>query len=49
MNCEIYSEKPNEDINKFVSKISLKTNEVKVYSELNHKNLLLRGSKLKNT
>lgn len=49
MNCEIYCEKPNADINKFVGKISLKTSEVKAYSELSHKNLLLRGTKLKNT
>ena len=49
MSCEIYCEKPNADINKFTGKISLKTEETKAYSELNHKNILLRGTKLKNT
>ena len=49
LNCEIYCEKPNAEINKFTGKLSLKTSEVKAYSELSHKNLLLRGTKLKNT
>lgn len=47
--CEIYAEKPNADINKFVGKISVRTEGLKAHNELSQKNLFLRGTKLKNT
>lgn len=40
---------PNADINRFTGKMDIKLAELKTINELNHKNLLLRGTKVKNT
>ena len=49
MTGEIGCEEPNADVNKFEGEIDLNLNGKKIKSALNHKNLLLRATKLKNT
>lgn len=42
-------DEPNADINRFNGKIDIKMPEFKTVNQVNHKNLLLRGTKVKNT
>ena len=47
--ARIESEQPNADINKFIGQIDIEFGKESMKMALNHKNLLLRGTKVKNT
>lgn len=49
MSCQAFCDLPDADINRFNARIILNFGKNKLSSDLNHKNLLLRGTKLKNT
>lgn len=47
--ADITCDEPNADVNRFTGKINIQFGETKLKSDLNHKNLILRGTKVKNT